>query len=199
MTLSDDGTNTIERWQLPFFESEPIHEPVDTTRVEEEAKTKGFRMGHWQGMEAGREEVEKLVCDIESLLDQMKRPFAGLDQTVTRELTAIAMTAARHIVRRELILDSEVVCDLFAEAVATLSSVEGSIEVFVNPGDRAKLVEYSSTLAEPERYRFIDDASLSPGGCRIKTPTSFVDATVEQRMDAVFSSLEASVEAQLDD
>jgi len=115
MTLSDDGINTIERWQLPFFESEPVHEPVDTTRVEDEAKTKGFRMGHWQGMEAGREEVEKLVCDIESLLDQMKRPFAGLDQTVTRELTAIAMTAARHIVRRELILDSEVVCDLFAK------------------------------------------------------------------------------------
>ncbi|MEZ5529440.1 MAG: FliH/SctL family protein [Porticoccaceae bacterium] len=195
--MSDDKA-VIERWQVPFFETPQEPASAAPEEIEAEAQARGFKMGQWQGMEAGREQADRLVRDIEALLEQMTRPFAGLDQTVTRELTRIAMTAARHIVRRELILDSEVVCDLFAEAVATLSSVEGAIEVFVNPRDRARLVEFSSTLAEPGRYRLIDDASLSPGGCRIKTPISFVDASVEQRMDAVFSRLEASVEAQLD-
>ena len=35
----------------------------------------------------------------------------------------------------------------------------------------------------------MEDASLSPGGCQVKTPTSFVDGSVEKQMEVIFANL----------
>ena len=58
-------------------------------------------------------------------------------------------------------------------------------------------MEYIETLKEDfftqvkslKHVSLIPNASVSPGGCRIKTDTGEVDATVESRLDAVRQSI----------
>ncbi|WP_461516052.1 FliH/SctL family protein [Porticoccus sp.] len=194
-----DSNSSVERWQAPFFESAPLPQAVDPLEIEAQAQERGFNMGKWQGLEAGRAEAENLTRQIESILLELTQPFQRVDQVVTQELVKIAMAAARQIVRRELTIDSAVVEDVMTEAVATLSSVQGEVEVFLNPADRSLLTEFCRDLSETTRYKLTDDPDMLPGGCRIKTPVSFVDGSVERQIEEVFAVLSDTCEQQLDD
>ena len=44
----------------------------------------------------------------------------------------------------------------------------------------------------------VEDAALLPGGCQVKTPVSFVDASIEKQMEVVFANLMESCDKGLD-
>ncbi|MEH6616225.1 MAG: FliH/SctL family protein [Porticoccus sp.] len=197
--LSEQG-QTIQRWQAPFFE-EPESRPAQPNPVELEAlaQSRGFQVGKWDGLESGRAEAEQIVHRMTELLDEMARPYRSLDQLVTQELTQITMLLAKQIIRRELTINSDVVADIVSEAVSTLSSLEGEIEVFLNPVDMDMVSQLAPEALEGKLWKLIEDTNLLPGGCRVKTPTSYVDASVETQMEMVFDGLMESCGTQRDD
>ncbi|PHQ57973.1 MAG: hypothetical protein COA29_02285 [Porticoccus sp.] len=197
VTLSDTEPG-VKRWQVPFFEqSAPVKKVVDPVEVEALAQSRGFQIGKWEGLEMGKAEAEQLVKHLSGLLDEMAHPFQSLDQVVIRELANMAMLIARQIVRRELTVNSDVVTDIAAEALSTLSSLQGEIEVFLNPGDRKLVQEMAPALFEGKPYKLVDDPDILPGGCRMKTPISYVDASVERQMEMVFGTLIESCEERV--
>lgn len=187
--LSDKGQE-IERWQAPFFE-EPASRSaqLDPVELEALAQSRGFQIGKWDGLESGRAEAEKIVHRMVELLDEMTRPYRSLDQLVTQELTQMSMLIAKQIIRRELTINSDVVTDIATEALSTLSSLEGEIELFLNPVDVAMVEQLASELLVGKSWKLVEDIELMPGGCRVKTPISYVDASVEKQMEMVFSTL----------
>ena len=197
--MSEQG-QAIQRWQAPFFE-EPEPRPVqmDPAELETLAQSRGFQVGKWDGLESGRAEAEQIVCRMTELLDEMTKPYRSLDQLVTQELTQMTMLITKQIIRRELTVNSDVVADIVSEAVSTLSSLDGGIEVFLNPVDVDMVSQLAPEALEGKLWRLIEDANLLPGGCRVKTPTSYVDASVETQMEMVFDSLMESCGTQLDD
>jgi len=197
--LSEQG-QTIERWQAPFFEeAEPRHVPLDPAELEALAQSRGFQVGKWDGLESGRAEAEQIVRRMTELLDEMTKPYRSLDQLVTQELTQMTMLITKQITRRELTVNSDVVADIVSEAVSTLSSLEGEIEVFLNPVDVEMVSQLAPEALEGKCWRLVEDTNLLPGGCRVKTPTSYVDASVETQMEMVFDSLMDACGTQLDD
>jgi flagellar assembly protein FliH len=126
-----------------------------------------------------------------ALADEFARPFSSLDPQVTGELAGVAMLLARQIVHRELTIDSTVVTDIVDQAMSTLYKLEGEIVVFLNPVDAAHLRELDGAPAalDGKAWKIVEDSALTPGGCQVKTPTSFVDASVEKRMEAIFADL----------
>lgn len=199
MILSDNG-QSVERWQAPFFE-EPVPRPaaMDPAELEALAQSRGFQVGKWEGLESGRAEAEQIVHRMNELLDEMARPYRSLDQLVTQELTQMAMLIAKQIVRRELTVNSDVVADIAAEALSTLSSLEGDIEVFLNPVDLETVRQLAADTLSGKSWKLLEDSELLPGGCRVKTPVSYVDASVEKQMEAVFGMLIESCENKRDD
>jgi len=158
------------------------------------ARERGFEAGRQEGLTAGREEAGNIVTAMAAVADQMVRPFQSLDESVSRELVHLAMALARTIVRRELSLDSANVRELVDEALATLYSLEGEVVIFLNPADAGLFAESAPEPLEGRSWKIVEDPELSAGGCQIKTPTSFVDASVEKRLDAVFDELIKSCE-----
>lgn len=181
---------TVERWQAPFFEQPATRESrMSLDELEAVAKAKGFQLGKNEGLASGRAEVEEMARDMAALLEQMVNPFRAMDGVIAHELTKMATLLSKQIIRRELSISSDFITDVVAEAIATLYKLEGEVVVFLNPRDAILVRELVPEPLEGKRWTIVEDEQISPGGCQVKTPTSFVDASVEKQMELVFSNL----------
>jgi len=194
-----DTDNAVERWEAPFFEpTDRAGNELPLAELEALAQAKGFQSGREEGMESARSEARDIASRLGDMADHMAQPFASLDELVTKELAQLAMLLAKQIVRRELNLDSAVVKDIVSEAVATLYKLEGEIVVFVNPGDAELIRNFAPEILEGKSWKVVEDSGLFPGGCQVKTPTSFVDASVEKQIETLFANLVDSCEGKID-
>ena len=195
--MSDSGER-VQLWEAPFFE-QPLaaqsQAPVAELRAL--AQAQGYQMGKEEGLAAGIAEAQEIVSRMLAVADEFAEPFRGLDSLVSKELARMAMLLAKQIVRRELTIDSTVVADIVTQAMSTLYKLDGEIVVFLNPEDAAYVRELSPTpeVLEGKSWKIVEDEGLSPGGCQVKTPTSFVDASVENQMEVIFSNLIESSES----
>ena len=96
--------------------------------------------------------------------------------------------------RRELSVSSESIATVVAEAISVLYKLDGEIVVFLNPVDVAMINAAAPDSLDGKSWKVVEDPSLSPGGCQVKTAKSFVDASVEKQMESVFTSFIASIE-----
>lgn len=197
--MSDQG-DTVELWEAPFFEQPVVSKesPVDSAEQEAVAQARAFVVGKEEGLEAGRAEAQEIAGSLTALIDELAHPFRELDALVTRELAQLAMRLAEQIVRRELTIDSTVVTDILAEAMGTLYKLGGEIIVFLNPADAELVREFAPESLTGKSWKVVEDPALLPGGCQVKTPTSFVDASVEKQIEEVFSNLLESCDRGLE-
>ena len=189
----------IERWQAPFFDAPAEIDRPDPEEIEKLAQARGFQIGKWEGLESGRLEAETMVKHLTAIIDEMAQPFRQLDQLVAGELAQLATIVARQVIRRELSLDSSTVTRVAEEALKTLSTVEGEVVVYLNPADITLVKELLLESLEGRPWKLVEDAELMPGGCRVKTPLSYIDASVETQMEHVFAALLDASEKQLDE
>lgn len=193
--MSESGGN-VELWNAPPFEqavTAPGAEP-DPGEQQALAQAEGFQAGREEGFAAGRAEAEKIVATLIAVADDMAQPYRDLDEIVTRELVQMATLLAEQIVRRELSLDTRVIEGLVEEALSTLYKLEGETIIFLNPADAELVAEFAPESLEGKDWKIVEDPDLHPGGCQVKTPISFVDASVEKRIETVFASLVESFE-----
>lgn len=189
MTLSD-SQDTVELWEAPFFE-QPLKdgERLPLAELEAAAKQRGFDAGKAEGLAQGMAEAQAVVARLQAIAQELVSPYENLDVIVTKELSEVAMHLAEKIVRRELSIDSSAVVELVEQAVATLYKLDGEIIIFLNPADAALMRDFSPEALEGKTWKIVEDESLSVGGCQVKTPSSFVDASVERQLDTLFAGL----------
>jgi len=153
----------------------------------------GRELGHAEGLERGVEEarvaMKRQIEYFETLMQTLSTPLAELDKCVEEELVALAMAVARHLVRRELKTDPGHVIAAVRQAVSVLPIAARDVRVLLHPTD-ATLVRAAMSLTEhsseeERRWRIVEDATLSRGGCFIETESSRVDATIESRVAAI--------------
>jgi flagellar assembly protein FliH len=198
--IMSDTTQTFERWEAPFFEKPAavVAKKMDAAELETLAQSRGFQAGKWEGLESGRAEAEQIVHRMTELLDEMSKPYRSRDHVVTQELANVAMLIAQQVIRRELMINSDVVTDMAKEALSTMSSLEGDIEISLHPSDMEMVHQLAKGRLEGKSWKLVVDPELLPGGCRIKTPISYVDGSMENQMEMVFSRLIDSCENSLE-
>jgi len=186
-------------WELP-----PIEGPLLARRrrvaeldaLEREAWDKGHAEGREAGIAAVRQEEQAALAEIErrarqlaSILDFMAKPMADLDDQVQRQLALLAGAIARQVVRRELKTNPEQIITAIRETVSLLPLTARDVRVHLHPED-AKLVRTRLSEATSERaWTITEDPILTPGGCRVTTENSTIDAQVEQRIGAAIAAV----------
>lgn len=185
-----DSIDRVEVWEAPFFE-QPITDEDHLPLAEREAaaEQRGFESGQAAGMAQGLAEAQQIVSRLGALAQEMAAPYESLDDVVTKELADVAMHLARQIVRRELTIDSTSVVEIVEQAIETLYKLDGEIVIFLNPVDAALLHDFSPETLEGKSWKIIEDESMLVGGCQVKTPSSFVDASVERQLETLFETL----------
>jgi flagellar assembly protein FliH len=195
----------VQRWDLPEVDGdirnsrEPIR-PLTAAQLEaiqRAAYDEGFSLGRREGREAGQREIgaefdkkyQPKLAALSSLLKTLARPLEQLDEDIERSLVDLVILIARQLIRRELKTGHGEIVAVLREAVASLPIASRHPRIHLNPED-IEIVRQAFSLGEAqEAYKIEEDPLIARGGCLIETETSYIDATIEARLNATIAQL----------
>ena len=206
-------------WSLPSFdphvpqpEPEPVEQapaemeevPLDEVQpltldeleaIRQEAYNEGFAAGEKDGFRSTtlkvRQEAEAALAtqlaSLQRLMGNLFDPIAEQDTQLEKSMVDLVQHITRQVIQRELVLDSSQIESVMREALKLLPLGVGNVRLYINPQD----FEQVKALRErhEETWRIVEDAALLPGGCRVETEYSRIDATVETRISQIMDKL----------
>jgi flagellar assembly protein FliH len=208
----------FESWAMPSFdppkpepEPEPEPEPPEMEEVpleevqpltleelesiRQEAYNEGFAIGEKEGFHSTtlkvRQEAETAlaakIASLELLMGNLFEPIAEQDTQIEKSLVDLVQHITRQVIKRELAIDSTQIEHVMRDALKLLPLGVENVRLYVNPQDFAQV----KALRErhEESWRIVEDESLLPGGCRVETEHSRIDASVESRVTQVMAKL----------
>ncbi|WP_282383648.1 MULTISPECIES: flagellar assembly protein FliH [unclassified Pseudomonas] len=206
----------FESWALPSFdppepEPEPEPEPPEMEEVpleevqpltleelesiRQEAYNEGFAIGEKEGFHSTtlkvRQEAETAlaakIASLELLMANLFEPIAEQDTQIEKSLVDLVQHITKQVIKRELAIDSTQIEHVMRDALKLLPLGVENVRLYVNPQDFAQV----KALRErhEETWRIVEDESLLPGGCRVETEHSRIDASVESRVTQVMAKL----------
>jgi flagellar assembly protein FliH len=166
------------------------------TDAEERAQERTHReRGYEEGLAAGKAEAARRLAELNSrvarldaILKTLSRPLEDLDKDVEQQLTLLALTVGKQMVRRELRTDPAQVIAVIRESVARLPVAARDVRVHLHPEDAAVVREVLATPSSDRAWTIIEDPALSRGGCVVRTDISQIDARLDSRLNAVVSA-----------
>jgi len=194
--INAEEIENIERWQIPAMTAgDGEHEEslqqmhaasVMTAKqmegIQSEAYEEGLQRGRKDGLEQGRAQVN-------ALLAELSKPLEQLEAEVIEQLTGLATTIARKLVRRELHIDPGEVIAVVREAVALLPVSTRKVRVHLHPDDAVRVREIITLSEDEEGWKIIEDPLMTRGGCQVLTEASRIDASVEARLNAIIAQV----------
>jgi len=147
----------------------------------------GFHVGQLKAKQEGDTALAAKIVGLEQLMTQLFAPIAEQDQQLEEAMVTLLGQMVRQVIQRELASDSSQIRQVLGEALKLLPMGAGNIRIHVNPQD-FELIK-SMRERHEESWRILEDASLLPGGCRVETELSRIDATVETRLNQALKQL----------
>ena len=190
---------------------------AEADAIRQAARDEGYRAGREQGIcdgrEAGRaealEEASRTFAEQQrSLIESCRQTIASINEgrvawaaSARQDLIDLAVAIARRVARHVGQRDREVVLANIGEAIE-LAGARSEVTIMVNPADADAARQFAGSLVEMreqwEHIRVVEDAEVSPGGCRIQWGSGAVDASLETQLDRIEAELRAGWEAQTD-
>lgn len=198
--LSAGAAAATQRWALPLVEGPIVNRRVDAGGVDPELYERSgtvasHKRGYEAGVAAGRaemqariDEVQARVARMDTILKLLAKPLEELDSEVEHQLTLLALTVAKQILRRELKTEPQQVIAIIRESVARLPAAARDVRVHLNPEDAAVVREHLPASTGEKAWNIVDDPTLTRGGCLVRTDTSQIDARLESRLNAIVSA-----------
>ena len=163
--------------------------------IRQDAYNEGFSAGEKDGFHAGqlkaRQEAEVALQarlkQLEVLMQHLMAPIAEQDQQLEQGVIALVSHLSQQVIRREMSIDSSQVRMVLREALKLLPMGAKNLRIHINPQD----FELIKALRErhEEEWRILEDDALLPGGCRVESEHSRIDASIETRLAQALKQL----------
>ncbi|MBV6423851.1 MAG: hypothetical protein NAOJABEB_01661 [Steroidobacteraceae bacterium] len=169
---------------------------VELDDIARAAWEEGHDKGYADGLSAANAEAERRgaaldqrIRRLDEVLGALARPLAELDAEVEAQLAGLALTVARHLVRRELRADPSQVIGILRQAVSLLPAAARDIRVHLHPDDAALVRERLAAPVTEHAWVLVEDPVMARGGCRVTAEHSRIDARLETRLNAAVAAV----------
>jgi len=160
-----------------------------TAKGYDEGFVKGKVEGEKKGYDDNLHLIQKETAAFVSLLESLNEPFKELDEAVETELVNLAIGIASQIVRREIKIDPGQIVAVIREAVNALPLASQKLTLQMHPED-AELLKKSLALDDMTApWNIVEDPLVTRGGCVVKTETSHIDTTIENRLAVIVATV----------
>ena len=161
------------------------------TERERRVFERGRTQGHNEGQAAERRVKAEDASKVATLINALREHFGELEATGGDAVLDLAIMIARQVVRREIAINRDALLPVAREAVSMIIDQHAHPRVFLSPEDFANLRADFEADGLFKGCRFIADARIARGGCRVETAQGDVDATLATRWERVLASLGA--------
>jgi flagellar assembly protein FliH len=180
--------------EVPLEEVQPLTlEELESIR--QDAYNEGFAIGEKEGFHSTqlkvRQEAEVALAtklkSLERLMGHLMAPIAEQDSQIERSMVELVEHITRQVIQRELKMDSSQIERVLREALKLLPMGAGNVRIFIHPQDFEQIKALRDR--HEETWRIVEDEALQPGGCRVESEHSRIDATVETRITQALAQL----------
>jgi flagellar assembly protein FliH len=174
----------------------------DLERMHEDARQGGYQAGHDEGYRVGHEagytegrkiglaNAEAYVTELRSLCQGLAEALQAFDQDMAESVLACALEVAGQLTRAVIhVKPEEVLLPVIRAALAALPLHHGPVTLLVAPSEATVAREHLEQQFSQDGWRIQEDTDIAPGGCRLRTDSSEVDATLETRWRRVLEAI----------
>lgn len=186
-------------WEFQPLDGRPAKGRAPLTRHDRRAFERGVEQGQREGFAAAAAQRQSQAQSIARVLADLRARFGELEGEGADALLDLALEIARQVVRREIRVHRDAVLPALREAVALVIDQQAHPRVHMNPHD------YEAICADLEAdglfkgCRFIPDAQVGPGSCRVETGLGEIDGRLSTRWRRVVSEALGVSDAWPDD
>lgn len=157
-----------------------------------EGMAEGRQQGESRAYQESQQQLQRLQAQLSELVAQFAPPASAHRESLQSILVNLVQRLTAKLVLTELNTPSPHIENLVQSCLAKLPVLQGGTlpKVYLHPDDLAYLHGESLMADIVQRCEWLPDSDISPGGCRISTPASHLDATIEARLAAVLESFE---------
>lgn len=187
-----------QRWEpatLDTLGASSLQMPTaaDLEDLHQQAHQEGYADGYKEGLEAGHRQGDQLVAEelarLKGLLGSVSEAITEYEEEIGGEMLALALEIARQLLRQALKVKPELVLPIVRGAMESLPQNTAHPHLHLHPDDAALVRAGVQFELNQGGWKVIDDLRVARGGCRIETPVSEINATVENRWQRLAASL----------
>jgi flagellar assembly protein FliH len=168
--------------------------------VQEKAYKEGYELGLTEGTEKAFQEAKAALLErmhsMEAVLKRIEDLKTQLLIDNEAALLRLMFLIAKKIALRDLGENREAVWEILKSVAAEVQGDE-RISVHLHTDDLKFLESLQEKTGDKiellQRMKFVVDDSIKPGGCMIESEYGTVDATLEERVDRTWATLEGRI------
>ena len=169
----------------------------------EEGRKLGVEQGREQGIAEGRElgqkegyqaawnkaqaEITQQKQTLTTLITHLSHALNEQDYQLEQALLHLTREIARHVVQRDLMIDSSHIVAIVRQALATLPPSRDNVRILVSSDDLALVQQ--DIVDSGESWKVTGSRQIERGGCRVETDQSVVDFTTSERFKQVLEHI----------
>lgn len=199
--IPKEQMSAYQRWEMDTLDDThgaasgqvtlPTAEAIE--QIQQQARQEGYQEGLGQGREQGYSEGRELAQQeaqrLHKLLVQVNESLQGLDREMAQQLLALSLGIAKQMLRQALAVRPELLLPVVQEAINSLPQTNQHPQLILHPQDAALVRSCLEAELAHGHWRVVEDSQIAPGGCRLETLQSELDATMENRWQRVLESL----------
>lgn len=170
-------------------------------RIEEayqRGRAEGYAEGREEGLEEGRREeranVVPAVRALGAAIDAVRIEESGWLDALEKNIYALSVAIARHLIERELRTDAETIVSLIRQAL-TEFPLDQQLRIRLNPQDLSLITAASAAggaaaqIAPGRNARWIPDPKIARGGFVIEGRERIVDGRIDRALERIYREL----------
>ncbi len=199
-TIIDGDHAEYASWQPPSIQKPTAKDIAEQERqrlitaesievLQKQAFEEGYSQGFQKGIQDAESAIQERLRNIDSIAQFLQKPLQEVDEAVIEQLSQLAISIARKLIRREIKTDPGQIVAVVRETVSALPAGIQNIRVFMNPDDAAVLRESMNIADGDKSWTIVEEPLLSKGGCKVLTDYSEIDASVEARLSGIIARM----------
>ena len=170
-------------------EREMIKEMILASQQKEtEAYQKGIQDGHRDGRKAGvaegLKEIETMLHTLQQAMREIKKLRKELCLNAEKETVSLSLAIARKILVQEPATNPKVIVGVVKKTFETIA-INAPVRIRINPSELAYMQERRHLIPIEGDVAFVEDASISCGGCLVESLSGDVDARIESQFEMI--------------
>jgi flagellar biosynthesis/type III secretory pathway protein FliH len=186
---TESNSESEERMDYQKNHDELIRE---SQKKEAEAYQNGVRDGHTEGFSQGRKtgvteglkEIETMLHSLQQAMQEIKKLRKVLCLNAEKETVRLSLAIARKILIQEPATNPRVIADVVKKTFETIA-INAPVCIRINPSELAYMRERRHLIPIEGDVTFVEDASISCGGCVVESLSGDVDARIESQLEMI--------------
>lgn len=165
---------------------------LEARQKEAEAYQKGIQDGHKDGFQQGRKagvaeglkEIETMLHSLQQAVKDIKEFRKELSLKAERETVRLSLAIAGKILLREPEINPRIIAGVVKKTFETIA-INAPVRIRVNPSELSYMQERRHLIPIEGEVTFIEDTSVSCGGCVVESLSGDIDARIESQLKMV--------------